>query len=49
MTGGILQSLHVVAFQKVRAGEGAVNRGGGMGLVVGQNHGGRGLLQDREG
>ena len=49
VTGGVLQHLYVVAFQKVRDGEGAVDRGDGMGLVVDPHSIGRGLLQDRKG
>ena len=49
MTGGILPRFHLVAFQKVRDGERAVDRGDGMGLVVNPHSIGRGLLQDRKG
>ena len=48
VAGGVLQHLHVVALQEVRAGEGGVD--GGMrivGQVVGQDRVGRGPLQDR--
>ena len=50
VTGEVFQSFDVVAFQKVGAGEGAVDCRGGLGLVGGgPRRIGRGLLQDREG
>jgi hypothetical protein len=44
VTGGILQHLYVVAFQKVRGGEGAVDCRGGVGLAVGPHRVRRGLF-----
>ena len=49
MTGGVLPRFHVVAFQKVCTGEGAVDCRGGLGLVVDPHSIGRGLLRDRKG
>ena len=46
VTGGILQHLYLVAFQKVRGGEGAVDFRGGVGLAVGPHRFRRGLLED---
>ena len=49
MTGGVFPRFHVVAFQKVCAGEGSVDCRDGLGLVVDPHSIGRGLLQDRKG
>ena len=49
VTGGVLQSLQVGTFQEVRACGGSENLGDGMGLVVGPDRVGRGLLQDCQG
>ena len=45
---GGLQSFYVVAFRKIRVGEGSVDCRGGVGQAVGPHRVGRGLLQDRD-
>ena len=43
---GVLQSFHVVAFRKIRFGEGSVDCPGSVGLAVGPHRVRRGLFQD---
>ena len=49
VTGGVLQSHQVGAFQEVRACGGSKNLGDGISLVVGPDRVGQRLLQDRQG